>query len=124
MPKHLTQNELLLLAESVDHQIKCTQCQSLDCASWESIPGGFDASTLVCIGTLRVEGAQECWEENHPHGTNMWSREAPISLNYHPYNKSDLYQCKQCGTRYLRYTEYGGYYIDERIRELNVKLIL
>ena len=43
---------------------------------------------------------------------------------YHPYNSSDVYQCQACQTVYLRYTEYGGYYVDERIRVVKPELIV
>jgi hypothetical protein len=114
---------LLGFAQSFAGKTKCVDCQSLSCAGWESIPGGFLTNSLECIGTLRVEGAPECWEEDHPKGTSMWSKDAPISILFHPYNKSDVYECKHCGCKYLRYTECGGYYVDERIRELNGHLI-
>lgn len=29
-----------------------------------------------------------------------------------------------CERPFLRYTEYGGYYVDERIREVNPELIV
>lgn len=80
--------------------------------------------SLECVGTLRVEDAPECWEEDLPKGMTIWSKDAPISTPFHPYNKSDVYECKHCRAKYLRYTECGGYYVDERIRELNPKLIL
>ena len=114
---------LLGFAQSFEGKSKCADCQSLSCAGWESIPGGFITNALECIGTLRVVDSPECWEEYHPKGTNIWSKDAPISAAFHPYNKSDVYKCKYCGCKYLRYTECGGYYVDERIRELNVNLI-
>jgi hypothetical protein len=30
----------------------------------------------------------------------------------------------QCGRPFLRYTEYGGYYVEERIRELRAALVV
>jgi hypothetical protein len=87
------------------------------------VPATFNLESLETIGTLRIEGAQECWEEDHPNGTNIWSEDAPISIRFHPYNRSDVCACKECGRKYLRYTEYGGYYIDERIREINTAFI-
>lgn len=123
MTKRLNRNELLSLAKSFDIKDKCADCLSLNCSGWESVPGGFMTNTLACIGTLRLEDAPEFWEEDHPKGTNLWSTDAPISISFHPYNKSDVYECKHCGCQYLRYTECGGYYVDDRIRELNAKLI-
>lgn len=123
MTKSLNKEELLSLANSFNHKEKCPDCHSLKCRGWESIPGGFTTKSLKYLGTLRVEGALECWDEDHPNGTDIWSKDAPISTSYHPYNKSDVYECKHCGCKYLRYTECGGYYVDERIRELNADLI-
>ena len=40
-----------------------------------------------------------------------------------PYNRCDLWQCKACPRTYLRYTESGGYYEDERIRALDPALV-
>lgn len=122
MTKPITRDELLTLASS-PHREKCMGCQSLACEGWESIPGGYETKTLECIGTLRLEDSPECWEEYHPNGTDLWSKDAPIAIGFHPYNKSDVYQCKKCASKYLRYLEAGGYYVDERIRELKAELI-
>ncbi len=123
MMKNLNRDELLSLAKSFDPKDKCPDCLSLSCKGWESIPGGFMTNSLECVGTLRVEDAPECWEEDLLKGMTIWSTDAPISTAFHPYNKSDVFECKHCGAKYLRYTECGGYYVDERIRELNAKLI-
>lgn len=123
MSKELNRSELLGIANLAPTQIECPKCASLVCVGWETVPGSFDLHCLKVIGTLRIEGAPECWDEDHPNGTNIWSENAPISVGFHPYNRSDVCECKQCGRKYLRYTEYGGYYIDERIRALDPKLI-
>jgi hypothetical protein len=34
-----------------------------------------------------------------------------------------VWQCKACARAYLRYTEYGGYYEDERVRALDPALV-
>jgi len=88
------------------------------------VPGYFDLSKLKPLGTLRVEGAEECLDEHHPNGTNLWSADAPISVQHHPYNRSDVCECSHCHRTFLHYTEYGGYYLDKRIRELNKKFIV
>ena len=123
MTKCIGRDKLLVLAASTN-QGRCSNCQSLTCDGWESIPGGFETKTLERIGTLRVEDSPECWEEYHPNGTDLWSKNAPISIAFHPYNKSDVYQCNKCQSKYLRYLEAGGYYVDERIRRLDAKLIV
>lgn len=123
MSKELTKDELLELAKTSSPNNNCSACSSLICPGWESVPSSFDLKTLRVLGTLKREGAEECWDEDHPHGTNIWSADAPISIDFHPYNRSDVYECIACQKKYLRYTEYGGYYVDERIRYLNPELI-
>jgi hypothetical protein len=62
-------------------------------------------------------------EEHHPAGSNAWSADAPIALDYFPYNRCDVWQCARCGRPFLRYTEYGGYYVEERIRQVDARLV-
>ena len=116
--------ELLNLALSKQSDSDCTTCNVLMNPGWESISGSFDLDLLKLIGTLRMEDQPEVWDEYHPHGTHSWSANAPIAIGYHPYNRCDIYQCVDCSRKYLRYGEYGGYYVDERIRPLNPKLIV
>jgi hypothetical protein len=123
MLKELNTNQLLELARSAVTISNCEKCSALSCKGWESMPSGFDAESLIPLGTLKIEGAQESWDEYHPDGTNQWSSDAPISAKHYPYNRSDVFECKSCQRKFLRYTEYGGYYLDERIRELNPDLI-
>lgn len=123
MLKELNTDQLLDIARSPPSKSKCKSCALLSCKGWESIPSGFDSESLAPVGTLRIEGAEDSWEEYHPDGTNQWSSNAPISPKHYPYNRSDVYECKSCKKKFLRYTEYGGYYFDERIRELDSSLI-
>jgi len=62
--------------------------------------------------------------QNLTTGTQLWSEEAPIAIQHHPYNRSDVLECNDCKRTFLHYTEYGGYYLDERIRELKLNLIV
>jgi hypothetical protein len=34
-----------------------------------------------------------------------------------------VWVCAQCGRPFLRYTEYGGYYEERRIREVDAALV-
>ena len=80
---------------------------------------------LRLVGTLRQPGVEEpTLEEYHPQGTRGWSPDAPIAPAFFPYNRCDAWQCVQCGRPFLRYTEYGGYYVEERIRELRAALVV
>ena len=124
MLKELNTTQLLEIARSTTAKSHCEQCSPLSCKGWESMPSGFDVGLLTPLGTLKIEGAQESWDEYHPNGTNQWSSDAPISVTHYPYNRSDVYGCKSCQRKFLHYTEYGGYYIDERIRELDPDLIV
>jgi hypothetical protein len=89
-------------------------------AGWESLSGASDASHLQPVGTLRDEALDEpTLDEHHPHGTHLWSPDAPIAPRWHPYNLCTVWQCPTCARAFLRYTEHGGYYVDERIRLLD-----
>lgn len=104
---------------------RCPACGGLRCKGWEALPGGFDASVLQRVGTLRDPAADDpTVQEYHPAGTDAWSPDAPIALAFHPFNKSDVWQCATCRRVFLRYTEYGGYYHEERIREVLSTLVV
>lgn len=102
----------------------CGTCSELVCPGWESMPGGFARSGLRLVGTLRRSGDEEpTLAEHHPAGTHAWSIDAPIAPAFFPYNRCDVWQCVACERSFVRYTEYGGYYEDERIRMLNPDLV-
>ncbi len=123
MTKHLDITTLLAIAKAVSQEQKCSNCAGLNASCWETMPQTFDQDRLGIVGTLKT-GDEESWNEYHPEGTQIWSPNAPIATQYHPYNKCDVYECTSCRTQYLRYTEFGGYYVDQRIRELNPALIV
>jgi hypothetical protein len=102
----------------------CEACAALRSPGWEALSATFDASRLRKVATLRPPGEEEpILEEHHPAGTHSWSDDAPIAPAFFPYNRCDVWQCVRCGRPFLRYTEYGGYYIEERIRPLRAALI-
>ena len=102
----------------------CAAFAAIKAPGWEALPGSFDANALRKVGTLRQPGDDEpTLEEYHPTGTRSWSPEAPIAPAFFPYNRCDAWQCANCGRPFLRYTEYGGYYVEERIRELHADRI-
>lgn len=112
--------ELASDAASVD-----CDCVGVRCAGWESLPSSFDEALLHEVGTLAVEGDEEpTIDEFHPGGTNYWAPDAPIALGCFPYNRCSVWRCRECGRTFLRYTEYGGYYIDHRIREVKPELVV
>jgi hypothetical protein len=101
-------------------QTPCKHCKALHCPGWDSLPAGFDRADLRQVATLRDEESEHATLlEYHPEGTTGWSENAPIAPTHFPYNRCEVWQCAHCTRLFLRYTEYGGYYVDERIRALN-----
>ena len=102
----------------------CTACAALRSRGWEALSATFDAKQLRKVATLRQPGLEDpTLEEHHPAGTNNWSADAPIAPGFFPYNRCDVWQCVRCGRPFLRYTEYGGYYVEERVRPLQAALV-
>ncbi len=117
--------DLRRLARQATSPLPCASCAAIASAGWESIPGSFDRKVLRRAGTLRPPGIEEpTLQEHHPAGTNGWSADAPIATSFFPYNRCDAYGCGRCGRTLLRYTEYGGYYVDHRVREVFPELIV
>ncbi|MFZ2293729.1 MAG: hypothetical protein WB542_17415 [Polaromonas sp.] len=106
----------------------CTTCSCAlgACPGWESFTEDRWPGELVKrVGTLRDPAVDEpTLEECHPAGTRYGSPDAPVAVAFFPYNRCDVYACNQCGRTLLRYTEYGGYYVDHRAREVVPALIL
>ncbi|WP_108646832.1 hypothetical protein [Polynucleobacter rarus] len=123
MELNLSATELYQLS-CESSEIKCEFCDTFQCESWETLPSSFVLSEYPVVGNCRFEGSSDIWEEYHPDKTTMWSNHAPIALRYYPYNRSDVVQCSHCKRVYLRYTEFGGYYVDQRIRLVNPSLIV
>lgn len=121
----MTADDLIALARAFRARVDCADCLSLVCPGWESVPGGFERSGLRRVGTLRDPANDDpTLAEYHPAGTHGWSADAPIAIGWFPYNRSDVWQCVGCGRPFLRYTEFGGYYTDERIREVGADLVV
>jgi hypothetical protein len=102
----------------------CPTCASLVCLGWETLPAGVDERLLRPVATLRGDDPEPTLQEYHPAGTRLWSPDAPIAPAYFPYNRCDVAACPGCGRLFLRYTEYGGYYVDQRVRELRAGLVV
>jgi hypothetical protein len=121
----LDANALVALARQADATRPCPQCGPLKSPGWESMPGSFDRKLLVPVGTLRDPALEDpTLQEYHPAGTHQWSADAPIAPAYFPCNRCDVWCCTACRRAYLRYTEYGGYYHDERVRELDAARVV
>jgi hypothetical protein len=109
----------------VDRPHTPCQCSLERCAGWESVNDAqWPAQQLQLVGTLRDPDVYEpSFEEHHPKGTRYESAEAPVSVKHFPYNRCDVFSCNQCSQHVLRYTEFGGYYVDPRGRRITAGLI-
>lgn len=121
----LTGTDLVHLANAATAPSPCPRCAAISARGWESVPGAFDRNALRQVGTLRQPGDEEpTLQEHHPAGTNAWSPDAPIAPSFFPYNRCDVWACLGCQRPFLRYTEYGGYYVEERIRPVDPALVV
>ncbi|APW37007.1 hypothetical protein RD110_07165 [Rhodoferax koreense] len=104
---------------------RACQCALGTCAAWESITEErWPGAQLEAVATLRDPDLDEpTFEERHPHGTRYESPDAPITLTFFPFNRCDVWHCRVCDKHLLRYTEFGGYYVDHRVRTLDPGLI-
>ncbi|NDZ17940.1 hypothetical protein C7T35_08775 [Variovorax sp. WS11] len=100
-------------------------CSVLQTPSWESITLERWPAGVEQVGTLRASDIDEpTFEEFHPGGTRYGSADAPIAVSWFPFNRSDVYACGTCRSVFLRYTEYGGYYVDHRVRMVDPALVV
>jgi len=103
----------------------CPNCASLRCAGWESIMAPLKAPLLELVGTLRDPAVDEpTLTEVHATGTDYWSASAPLAVAAFPYNRCEVWRCSRCRRGFLQYTEFGGYYVDHRLREIDPDLIV
>jgi hypothetical protein len=110
---------------------KENQCSSCECPlqkhdGWQSIPEHrWPQEHLRERGTLRKSNQDEpTFEEFHPNGTRFESPDAPVAHEFFPYNRSTVFTCEHCHQTVLKYTEAGGYYVEQRARRINSKLIV
>jgi hypothetical protein len=103
------------------HPSRPCDCPLKRCAGWDSLGGAdWNEAQLPAVATIRdVEVLEPSFEEHHPNGTRYESPDAPVSLAHFPTNRCDVHHCQRCGQHVLKYTEYGGYYVDPRGRRLN-----
>ena len=98
--------------------VSACRCSLGSCPGWTSV-GEERWPAARPLATLRdAELHEPTFEERHPRGTRYDSPDAPVAVAHFPYNRSELWRCEQCRRHLLRYTEYGGYYVDLRVREL------
>ncbi len=101
------------------------ECSKSSLAGWASLPVSFPEDRLQRVGTLIQGNVDEAaFSEFLPNGTGYWSEDAPIAPRYFPYNRCDVWECTACRRGFLRYTEGGGYFFDQRIRALSRALLV
>ena len=126
-PVPLMNGEQLRQRASMREESKARTCACLAAqqAAWESITDDRWPASLDKAGSLRDPTIDEpTFEEFHPNGTRYGSPDAPIAFGWFPFNRCDVYRCSRCGSAFLRYTEYGGYYVDHRVRMVDPQLIV
>ena len=95
-------------------------CARLVCPGWESVSSPVGEPLLERLGSLRAEGDDEpTLTEQHSERSSYWSPNAPIATAFFPYNRCEVWLCRRCARGFLQYTEYGGYYVDHRLREID-----
>ena len=101
-------------------------CSLKRCEGWDTMNDSMWPRTqLLQIGTLRDSSIDEpTFEEFQPNGLRVDNPQALISPKHFPYNRCDVFACTQCNQGVMRYTEYGGYYIDHRARRVRSDQII
>jgi hypothetical protein len=125
MSEFVNLDALRILAQSEPLASACN-CSVGECLSWEGVPGHrWPKSIMQKLGTLRESFEVEPgFEEFHLNGSRYESEHAPIAPRSFPYNRCDLYRCGECCRVLLKYTEAGGYYVEDRVRWLRGELIV
>ena len=99
-------------------------CAACVCPGWESVSAPLGEPLLRHLGTLRDPDIEDpTLDEWHPQGTHYSSPDAPISVGHFPFNRCEVWACRHCGRGFLQYTEYGGYYVDHRLREVDPRRV-
>ena len=120
----LTADELRQLPSPAATPADCA-CQELKAPGWESITGPIKAPLLKQLGTLRdPDELEPTVVEFHRDGSRYESAHAPIAPAWFPYNRCEVWACVMCGRGFLQYTEFGGYYVDHRLREMDPALVV
>lgn len=122
--KRLDADDLKRLPAPSSSPIGCA-CAHLRCAGWESVPAPLGEPLLRHLGTLRdADDPDPTVEELHVGGSRYASPHAPVAPAWFPYNRCEVWACAACGRGFLQYTEFGGYYVDHRLREVDPALVV
>lgn len=99
-------------------------CAHLRCPGWESVSAPLGEPLLQHLGTLRDPELHEpTVQELHEGGSRYDSPRAPVAPDWFPYNRCEVWACRACGRGFVQYTEFGGYYVDHRLREVDPALV-
>ena len=114
------------LRERMPERATACECALQRCAGWDSLSDAeWPHADLPALATLRDPSLDEpTFAEHHPHGTRYESADAPVALKFFPYNRCEVHACGRCGHTVLRYTEFGGYYVDRRARRIGPDAVL
>jgi hypothetical protein len=125
MTNHVSIDALRALAVQ-DPIASACDCSVGACSSWQAVAGHrWPKDMMQRLGTLRESFEVEPgFEEFHPADTRYESENAPIAPRSYPYNRCELHRCTECRRVLLKYTEAGGYYVEDRVRELQAGLIV
>lgn len=126
-PLLLTAADLQAMPDPAQVSPGCV-CAGIACAGWESIPAPL-APPLVCrLGTLRDaridEPPYDEWSVPGEPRADYWSPSTAISPTHFPCNRCEVWACARCGRGFLQYTEFGGYYVDHRVRQIDPALVV
>ncbi len=121
-----TTQELRDLANQGGAPTSDCDCRLARFKGWDSITETqWPSAQMQQIADLRDPDVNEpTFEEFHPHGTRYESVDAPIALAYFPTNRASVWRCVRCALQVMRYTEFGGYYVDHRARVLDAGLVV
>lgn len=118
----LTADDLRRLPAPGGTPAECA-CAHLVCPGWESVAQPPGPPLLRRLGSLRPPGDDEPTLLEWP-GPPYWSAQAVIAPGHHPANRCEVWACAACGRGFLQYTEYGGYYVDHRLRQIDPALVV
>ena len=119
--------KLLKQAEKgVPNDASRCNCSLKRCSGWDSVSeSAWPLEIKGPLATLRDISIDEpTFEEFQPSGARFEASNALISIAHFPYNRCDVFQCNRCNQGVLRYTEYGGYYIDQRARRVRSEQVI
>ena len=94
---------------------------------------GWGNSTKEIKQSLEIAGEFELadyfiekngYSEYHPDGTNYWSKDAPVAIDFYPYHESRILLCPNCKAIFLNYIEYAGHLPQDRLRWARKSLLV